>query len=59
MSKRIDRIYLVYKFLFGTRFEERKKLAEVHCASCHMAPSPSSLPLNTWANDVLLSMGIR
>jgi hypothetical protein len=73
MSKRIDSIYLVYKFLFGiffvqlvvscsngrTRFEERKKLAEVHCASCHMAPSPSSLPLNTWANDVLPSMGIR
>jgi hypothetical protein len=73
MNKHIGSIYLLYKFLFGlffiqlviscsngeAKFEERRKLAEVHCASCHMAPVPSSLPSNIWANEVLPAMGIR
>lgn len=36
-----------------------KELAAIHCASCHSYVEPSMLPLSSWRDDVLPSMGHR
>ena len=38
---------------------EGKKLAEKHCQSCHLLPSPKELDRSRWKNDVLPNMGER
>lgn len=36
-----------------------KVIAEAHCARCHSFVDPSALPLSSWKEDVLPSMGHR
>lgn len=36
-----------------------KKLAQVHCASCHSFPDPSLLDKTTWETDLLPVMGLK
>jgi len=35
------------------------RLAEIHCASCHLFVKPELLPKSSWKNDVLPAMGHR
>lgn len=37
---------------------EGKKLAQIHCASCHMFPEPSTLPRKVWGDNILPNMGL-
>ena len=36
-----------------------KKLAAIHCQSCHLLPDPSQLDAATWENGILPAMGPR
>lgn len=38
---------------------EGKKLAELHCQSCHLLPNPDWVDAKTWENGVLPAMGPR
>lgn len=39
--------------------EKGRKLAAIHCQSCHLLPDPSLLDAATWENGILPAMGPR
>ena len=49
---------LDYKEPTATNFSGNR-LAEIHCASCHLFVKPDLLPKSSWQNDVLPAMGHR
>ncbi len=42
-----------------TRAELGKKLAELHCAACHLFPAPELLDMKTWKEQTLPRMAFR
>ena len=41
------------------KHEEGRKLAKIHCASCHVFPEPSILPRRVWGEKILPNMGLK
>ncbi|MBC8769030.1 VCBS repeat-containing protein [Arenibacter sp. BSSL-BM3] len=57
-GKKKDSQTLEYKEIQTTDLKG-SRLAEIHCASCHLFVKPELLPKSSWKNDVLPSMGHR
>ncbi|MFN8357421.1 MAG: VCBS repeat-containing protein [Spirosomataceae bacterium] len=51
-------IGLVELWSCQTQTDEREKVAQTYCGSCHLYPSPDLLPKKVWERTVLPQMGI-
>lgn len=58
--------YLIGMFSFAlllscqsdsNQYDDRERLAKIHCSSCHLFPKPELLPKETWETYVLPRMG--
>ena len=43
----------------NNKHEEGRKLAKIHCASCHVFPEPAIVPRRVWGEKILPSMGLK
>ncbi|MFS4492293.1 FG-GAP repeat domain-containing protein [Maribacter sp. 2308TA10-17] len=58
--KKIGYLFLVFGIACSTpKKEKAEKLYNTHCASCHIAPSPTDLPKHLWSESVLPEMAAR
>jgi len=57
-GKKKDSLAEEYKEVQATNLSG-DRLAEIHCASCHLFVKPELLPKSSWKNDVLPAMGHR
>lgn len=41
------------------KHSEGKRLAEIHCATCHLFPEPEILPRKVWGEKIMPNMGLK